>query len=374
MASVTLENVRKQFGNVEALRDIGFTVENGEFVVLVGPSGCGKTTLLRIIAGLEEASSGTIRFDDRVVNDVAPSKRGAAMVFQSYALYPHKTVAENMGFALKMSRTPKAKINSLVKDTARVLQLENLLDRKPRELSGGQRQRVAIGRAIVRHPGVFLFDEPLSNLDAALRVDMRLELARLHHTLGTTMIYVTHDQIEAMTLATKIVVMRNGNIEQIGSPQELYESPANKFVAGFLGMPQMNFMNAVARNDSSTGHKPEINLFGDGKTLVSVPSETSVQAFSGAGVVVGVRPEHISLGPAETGSVAFDAVTTHAEYLGSVQTVYLEAGSGPDTERLVALAPPGTAIEIGARRKINFRPEHCHYFDESGAAMTTRAA
>lgn len=345
MTSVYLQNISKRFGEFEALKDIDFSVDSGEFVVLVGPSGCGKTTLLRIIAGLEDASDGSISFDERVVDDVPPSKRGAAMVFQSYALYPHKTVAENMGFALKMSRMPKDEITKQVQEAAATLQLEKLLDRKPRELSGGQRQRVAIGRAIVRHPGVFLFDEPLSNLDAALRVDMRLELARLHCSLGTTMIYVTHDQIEAMTLATKIVVMRDGRVEQIGTPRELYERPANKFVAGFLGMPQMNFVGTRF----AAGPRPD-----------GVPD---------AAVEIGVRPEHVNLESGPADAFKMNATVSHAEYLGAVQTIYLDIEHNAERQRIVATTNPARSFEIGSSQQICFAADHCHFFDRSGQSM-----
>jgi multiple sugar transport system ATP-binding protein len=247
MSSVLVRNVRKSFGTTEVLKDITLNVEEGEFVVLVGPSGCGKSTLLRTIAGLEPLTAGTITIGGRTVNDLPPAKREIAMVFQSYALYPHLNVYNNMAFGLKFARVPKIEIDSRVNEAARILQLESLLHRRPRELSGGQRQRVAIGRAIVRKPQVFLFDEPLSNLDAALRINTRIEIAKLHKLLKATIVYVTHDQVEAMTLANKIVVMNQGRIEQIGKPMDLYYKPANMFVAGFIGSPAMNFINATAR-------------------------------------------------------------------------------------------------------------------------------
>ena len=243
MASLTLRDVAKNYGDVNVIESIDLDIEDGEFVVFVGPSGCGKSTLLRMIAGLEEITGGTIAISDTVVNDVAPAKRGVAMVFQTYALYPHMTVYKNMAFGLKQAKTPQDEIDMRVREAAEILEITELLDRTPRALSGGQRQRVAIGRAIVREPEVFLFDEPLSNLDAALRVQTRIEIARLHQRLGTTMIYVTHDQVEAMTLADKIVVLRDGNIEQIGSPIKLYEEPQNMFVAQFIGSPKMNFFS-----------------------------------------------------------------------------------------------------------------------------------
>ena len=245
MSGLKLRRVSKSFGTLEVIKDVNLEINSKEFVVFVGPSGCGKSTLLRMIGGLEEVSSGDIEIGGQRVNDVDPSKRGIAMVFQSYALYPHMTVRENMGFSLRFAGVPKPEIAKQVDEAARLLELGPLMDRRPKELSGGQRQRVAIGRAIVRHPQVFLFDEPLSNLDAELRVHMRVEISRLHKKLGVTMIYVTHDQVEAMTLADKIVVLRAGNIEQIGRPLELYDDPDNQFVAGFVGSPKMNFLRAT---------------------------------------------------------------------------------------------------------------------------------
>ena len=271
MASVTLQGVLKSYADVEVIHDVNLEVNDGEFVVFVGPSGCGKSTLLRMIAGLEDISGGEISIGDTVVNEVAPSKRGVAMVFQTYALYPHMTVYKNMAFGLKQAKLPDPEIDSRVRSAAEALHITEYLDRTPKALSGGQRQRVAIGRAIVREPEVFLFDEPLSNLDAALRVNTRLEIARLHQRLGATMIYVTHDQVEAMTLADKIVVLRDGRIEQVGSPIDLYENPQNAFVAQFIGSPKMNFM-------------PAATLAGDvAKTL-------GIDAKSGA--TIGIRPEH----------------------------------------------------------------------------------
>ncbi|MBU12205.1 MAG: ABC transporter ATP-binding protein, partial [Rhodobacteraceae bacterium] len=249
MSRVTLTNVKKQYGDLEVIHGIDLSIDEGEFCVFVGPSGCGKSTLLRMIAGLEETTAGQIAIGDRDVTKSDPAARGVAMVFQSYALYPHMTVAENMGFGLKMTGHPKAEITAKVAEASRILKLNDYLDRKPKALSGGQRQRVAIGRAIVRGPEVFLFDEPLSNLDAELRVDMRVEIARLHKEIGATMIYVTHDQVEAMTLADKIVVLRAGVIEQVGAPMALYHDPANKFVAGFIGSPAMNFLKGRVENN-----------------------------------------------------------------------------------------------------------------------------
>jgi multiple sugar transport system ATP-binding protein/alpha-glucoside transport system ATP-binding protein len=278
MAGLTIKNARKSYENTEVIHGIDLDIEDGDFVVFVGPSGCGKSTLLRMIAGLEEVSSGEISIGDKIVNDVAPSNRGVAMVFQTYALYPHMTVYKNMAFGLMQAKTPKDEIDRRVLEAAKILDIEEYLDRTPRALSGGQRQRVAIGRAIVREPDVFLFDEPLSNLDAALRGQTRLEIARLHQRLKTTIVYVTHDQVEAMTLADKIVVLRDGLIEQYGPPMELYQNPVNKFVAGFIGNPSMNFFEAQkSKSGFSVG----------GKTISSKLAKT-IDA-----VDIGIRPEHL---------------------------------------------------------------------------------
>ncbi len=291
MASVTVNNVRKSYGHFDVLHGVKVDIQDGEFVILVGPSGCGKSTLLRMIAGLEEISGGEISIGTRVVNDVAPKERDIAMVFQSYALYPHLTVEANMGFSLKLAKAPKEEIRQRVRQAAQILGLEHLLDRYPRNLSGGQRQRVAMGRAIVRQPQVFLFDEPLSNLDAKLRVQMRSEIKQLHQRLKTTTIYVTHDQIEAMTMADKIVVMRDGNVEQIGSPLDLYDRPANLFVAGFIGSPGMNFI----RGTIAEGLAPA--FISESGVLVPLPTAIPVEA--GTELILGIRPEHISIGSGE---------------------------------------------------------------------------
>ena len=288
MASVDIVDVRKSYGGQEVIHGLSFSISNGEFVALVGPSGCGKSTLLRMIAGLEEISAGVIRIGDRVVNALPPKDRDIAMVFQSYALYPHKTVAENMGFALKLRKTPKAEIETRVKKAAEILDLVPYLNRYPRQLSGGQRQRVAMGRAIVRAPQVFLFDEPLSNLDAKLRVQMRAEIKELHQRLKTTTVYVTHDQVEAMTMADRIVVLHDGIVEQIGSPLELYDRPANQFVAGFIGSPAMNLFRGTIR----AGGQPFFEAT-DGTRL---PLASAPQGSDGREAVYGIRPEHLSLG------------------------------------------------------------------------------
>ena len=312
MSGVTLSNVTKKYGEVQAIHGIDLEIKDGEFCVFVGPSGCGKSTLLRMVAGLEDTTGGAISIGARDVTREDPARRGVAMVFQTYALYPHMTVQENMGFGLRMNGYPKAEIAQKVAEASRILKLDDYLKRKPAALSGGQRQRVSIGRAIVRGPEVFLFDEPLSNLDAELRVEMRVEIARLHKEIGATMIYVTHDQVEAMTLADKIVVLRGGVIEQVGAPMDLYRDPDNKFVAGFIGSPAMNFLSAVVKNG-----------------LVNVPGlETSVDLpvtlpAEGTAVEIGLRPEHLTLDP--TG-------TTHriemTESLGGVSYAYLKGTSG----------------------------------------------
>ncbi len=291
MGSLKLENIRKSFGDVEVLKGIDLDVEDGEFVIFVGPSGCGKSTLLRVIAGLEDATSGTVRIDGDPVGHLPPSKRGIAMVFQTYALYPHLSVKNNMSLGIKQAGLQAAEVAKRVDRASSMLSLEEYLERFPSELSGGQRQRVAIGRAVVRDPELFLFDEPLSNLDAALRVNTRLEIARLHRELGATMIYVTHDQVEAMTLADKIVVLNAGNVEQVGSPMELYNNPANQFVAGFIGSPQMNFIDAARLDDGSA------------KTI-------------------GIRPEHISV---DRNEGEWAANITHAEHLGADTILFAES-------------------------------------------------
>ena len=285
MSGVQLRNTFKKYGEVQVIHGVDLDIKDGEFCVFVGPSGCGKSTLLRMIAGLEETTEGIIQIGSRDVTEADPADRGVAMVFQTYALYPHMSVAENMGFGLKMTGHPKSEIQSKVAEASRILKLEDYLDRKPKALSGGQRQRVAIGRAIVRGPEVFLFDEPLSNLDAELRVDMRVEIARLHKEIGATMIYVTHDQVEAMTLADKIVVLRDGHVEQVGAPMELYHNPENKFVAGFIGSPAMNFLDGIVRSN-------QIIV----PALDEHPIETSIQLpADGTKVTVGVRPKALRL-------------------------------------------------------------------------------
>lgn len=309
MSNVSLHNAVKRYDDIQVIHGVDLHIEPGEFCVFVGPSGCGKSTLLRMIAGLEETTSGSISIGDRDVTQADPADRGVAMVFQTYALYPHMTVKENMGFGLKMNKVPATEITEKVAKAAKILQLEPYLDRKPKALSGGQRQRVAIGRAIVRGPEVFLFDEPLSNLDAELRVDMRVELAHLHKELGATMIYVTHDQVEAMTMADKIVVLRDGRIEQIGSPLELYNNPVNKFVAGFIGSPSMNFLQGTISNNQVI-----IPALGD----KHIASSASLPA-EGTKVIVGLRPQHIELS-GDGSQMGVDLI----EHLGSVAYMHLK--------------------------------------------------
>lgn len=333
MGSLKLQGISKSFGPVEVLKDINLEVESGEFLVFVGPSGCGKSTLLRIIAGLEDQTAGQVLIEEKAVDHLPPSKRGIAMVFQSYALYPHLTARGNMSLGLKQAGADKNRVAQQVQLAADMLSLEALLDRKPAELSGGQRQRVAIGRAIVREPTLFLFDEPLSNLDAALRVNTRIEIAKLHRTLKSTMVYVTHDQTEAMTLADKIVVLNEGRIEQIGHPLELYQHPANRFVAGFIGSPKMNFLGGAA-----------------------------AAAFGAA--EIGIRPEHLSLsrdGGTWSGSVS------HAEHLGSDTFVYIEV---EEFGSLTVRTPGETICQPGDVFHITPDSKALHRFDESGAAVS----
>ncbi len=358
MVSVVLSGVRKSFGTVEILKGIDLTVEDGEFAVFVGPSGCGKSTLLRMICGLDEVTSGTVAIGGEVVNDVPPAQRGIAMVFQSYALYPHMTVAENMGYSLRLAGVDKAEIRSRVATSAAVLRLDKLLDRKPRELSGGQRQRVAIGRAIVRDPRLFLFDEPLSNLDAALRVDMRAEIASLKARLGSTMIYVTHDQIEAMTLADKIVVMNAGRIEQVGSPLDLYRMPANRFVAGFIGSPRMNVVAAVVGPDG----RPVLA----GGAVFPVRTDLA----PGTRIDVGIRAEHLS--PAENGDEGtLSGAVRVVEHLGSDVFVHL-AVEGAAYPVIVRIGGE-RQVRAGDLFRVTPEPSSIHVFDAAGLRVPTRS-
>ena len=357
MAHLKLSGLRKSYGEVETLHGIDLDIKDGEFVVFVGPSGCGKSTLLRCIAGLEEITAGELYIGDQLVNEVPPARRGIAMVFQSYALYPHMSVADNMAFGLRLAGFTKDAMKAAVSRAAQILQIEHLLDRKPKALSGGQRQRVAIGRAIVRKPGVFLFDEPLSNLDAALRVQMRVELSRLHRELQTTMIYVTHDQVEAMTLANRIVVLSAGRIEQVGTPMELYHRPVNRFVAGFIGSPKMNFLDGVLQNDRTV-------RLTDG-TSVAVAADTTRLA-PGAKVTLGIRPEHIvASGTRTDGTVK--AFVQLAEHLGD--TTYLHVTVGDSPEPLTIRTDPENPLITGDLAWLALPAQRCFLFDEQGQTL-----
>jgi multiple sugar transport system ATP-binding protein len=356
MAILELHEIRKSYGAADIIKGIELTVHDREFLVFVGPSGCGKSTLLRMIAGLEEISSGDLEIDGERVNETPPDRRGLAMVFQSYALYPHMTVAENMSFALRLAGISKEERNQKVRQAAKSLELEPLLHRKPKQLSGGQRQRVAIGRAIVRAPKAFLFDEPLSNLDAALRVQMRLEIAKLHRDLNATMIYVTHDQVEAMTLADRIVVLNNGRIEQVGTPLELYQKPSNLFVAGFIGSPKMNFIGATV-TASKNGH---VIVTLDGGSRLDALAEG---ARVGDRVTVGIRPEYVSIDA--KGSIA--ALVQSVEYLGDAIIAYTSIG---EVETLITVkAPPDAHLSAGDPVRLAVRPDRAILFDVDGQAL-----
>ncbi|PIE07126.1 MAG: ABC transporter ATP-binding protein [Rhodobacterales bacterium] len=352
MSSIELRGLGKSFGPVEVLRDIDLVIGDGEFVTFVGPSGCGKSTLLRLIAGLEEVTRGEIVIDGRDVTRAEPFDRGLAMVFQSYALYPHMNVRKNIEFALRTARLPEAEIKARVAKAAQMLQLEDYLDRRPRELSGGQRQRVAIGRAIVREPTAFLFDEPLSNLDAALRSDTRLEIARLHQDLATTMIYVTHDQVEAMTLADRIVVLAEGTIQQVDSPENLYERPANRFVAEFIGSPRMNILPAARAGAE------EISIAGSGPIAVGPLPDGEIAE-------VGLRPEHLAACP--PGQARLGGQLSHLEYLGADASLFVRLGAGEDFT--VIRTNGRTKFRPGDTVGLDFRPEDMHLFDSAGHAL-----
>ncbi|WP_104401655.1 ABC transporter ATP-binding protein [Vibrio penaeicida] len=354
MTSVTLTNITKSYGDTEIVHGIDLKIEPGEFVVLLGPSGCGKTTTLRMIAGLEDVTSGDLCIGDTIVNDVPPKDRGISMVFQNYALYPHMTVRENMAFALKPQKLVQAEVNERITNVSSMLGLEALLDRKPSQLSGGQRQRVAMGRAMVRTPNVFLFDEPLSNLDAKLRSKVRFEIAKLHQTLKSTVVYVTHDQIEAMTLADKIVVMRDGLIEQIGSPESIYRHPANTFVATFIGSPEMNLLNATMERNSSGA---EIKFNGvtftiEGLKLAKKPSDSRI--------VLGVRPDHLLLSHhALSDTPSLEATVTLIEYLGQEKLINLSVGE----TKMCALVSSTTSFSEGQTLHVGFDMSQASIFD-----------
>ncbi len=354
MANLQFKALRKSFGDMEILHGVDLEIQDGEFIVFVGPSGCGKSTLLRCIAGLEEITSGELLIGGVPMNDIPPSKRGIAMVFQSYALYPHMTVAENMAFGLKLAGHSKVEVADAVQKAAQILQIEALLDRRPKALSGGQRQRVAIGRAIVRKPGVFLFDEPLSNLDAGLRVQMRVELARLHADLRTTMVYVTHDQVEAMTLANRIVVLNQGRIEQVGAPLELYNAPINRFVAGFMGSPKMNFLPCTLISAAPTGATVRLE---DG-TVVAVAVDATGQAV-GAALILGIRPEHLEASRTGGEGRARTAVRV-AEHLGDTVFLYVDSPGGAG--QLTVKAQPEDPLHMGDEAHLCFPAQRCYLF------------
>ena len=362
MAHVQLVKVQKAFGDIQILRDIDLEIHDGEFMVFVGPSGSGKSTLLRSIAGLEDITGGTLSIGGKVVNDVPPAERGIAMVFQSYALYPHMNLYDNMAFGLKIAKVDKDEIHRLVHQAAKILNIEHLLDRKPKALSGGQRQRVAIGRAIVRKPEVFLFDEPLSNLDAALRVRMRYEFAKLHEDLKTTMIYVTHDQVEAMTLADRIVVLAAGRIEQVGSPLELYEHPDNLFVAGFIGSPKMNFLAATIVSAGADAAVVQL------ETGAQIRCEVDAsRAKAGAKVTLGVRPEHFeAASTGQTGNVIATSVT-FVESLGSTTHAYCEYPGVAET--LVCELDGATRLKNGSALSLAIPASRTYVFDADGKAF-----
>ncbi|ETX10594.1 glycerol-3-phosphate ABC transporter ATPase [Marinomonas ushuaiensis DSM 15871] len=358
MSYLTITELQKHYDNYHALRGINLSITEGEFLVFVGPSGCGKSTLLRTIAGLESSTGGTIELDGRDITELASSKRDLAMVFQSYALYPHMTVADNLSFALRLAKVPDAEIKEKVRSVSASLQLDPLLDRKPKELSGGQRQRVAIGRAIVRQPKVFLFDEPLSNLDAALRVQMRLELARLHKKLGTTMIYVTHDQIEAMTLADRVVILNAGQIEQVGTPLELYRQPNSRFVAEFIGTPKMNLIpaNKAALQDNNLA----IDLLGN---QIDFPANRLKESLS-ASTIVGIRPEHMTL-VEQDGDI--QGRIELVEHLGSEAYAHIQLGND---QTIIVKAPARSELKDGQDVSINIDVQEIILFNENDRVIS----
>ena len=351
MADVLLKGIKKSYGSVDVIKGVDIEIKHGEFVVFVGPSGCGKSTLLRMIAGLEDITGGTLEIGGRVVNEVQAKDRGIAMVFQSYAIFPHMTVRENVAFGLTIAKASKAEKEEKVAEAARILQMEHLLDRRPNQLSGGQRQRVAIGRAIVRHPEVFLFDEPLSNLDAALRLDMRMEIGKLHKSLGATMVYVTHDQVEAMTLADKIVVLKDGYVQQIGAPMELYHKPENLFVAGFIGAPSMNFLDVTV--ESADGGQARVSS--DVVAQFAAPL-TREGIAAGGTAKLGVRPQDLK--PVEAGGIVSGHVTL-VERLGTETVIDVAL---PDGGRVLSSLGEDVIFEPGQAISLGFAPERAHLF------------
>ena len=363
MAQVVMRALNKKYDEVHAVKDVNLDIHDEEFVVLVGPSGCGKTTTLRMVAGLESITSGRVLIDDKVVNDLAPMDRDIAMVFQNYALYPHMSVYDNMAFGLKMRKFDRPEIERRVHEAAEILGIRDYLQRKPRQLSGGQRQRVALGRAIVRHPRVFLFDEPLSNLDAKLRVQMRVELKKLHTRLGTTAIYVTHDQVEAMTLGDRVVVMHDGRVQQVGDPLELYNEPANRFVAGFIGSPAMNFADVRIVSEGGA-----LWATGDGIRLrLPAPIAEPLGRYADRAVTFGIRPEDLRIaGEADTPDLAIDAKVEVVERLGS--EILLDVAVGPAT--MVASVEPTAGAKVHEAVRLSVNPYRMHFFDrETDAAI-----
>jgi multiple sugar transport system ATP-binding protein/lactose/L-arabinose transport system ATP-binding protein len=362
MDFLKIDNVVKKYGDTTVIDDVSLSAREGEFVVFVGPSGCGKSTLLRLVAGLDEVSDGRIHIDSTDVTEVPPADRGVSMVFQSYALYPHMNVRQNMSFGLKMIKTPEAEIFKRVSDAAAILKLDALLERRPKELSGGQRQRVAIGRAIVRKPKLFLFDEPLSNLDAELRGEMRIEIARLHRELGVTMVYVTHDQVEAMTLADRIVVLRAGRVEQIGTPADLYDHPVNTFVAGFIGSPKMNFLTlSVAGIEGQKLRLAHPALQGGS---IELPARAVGGLRIGDAVTLGLRPEHLAVGGSSP--LALSVRAEVVENLGGTSQFYVQTADGVP---LIALAQGRHATTRGDALTLTAAPEHAYLFDAKGHAL-----
>jgi len=357
MADISIENLNKSFGKTEVIRDFSLNIKSQSFTTLVGPSGCGKSTLLRMIAGLESITSGNISIDGRLVNDLSPKERNIAMVFQSYALYPHMTVFDNMAFGLKLEKRSKEEIQDRVQEAAKILQIEQYLQRKPKQLSGGQRQRVAIGRAITRKPKVFLFDEPLSNLDAALRVQMRIELAKLHEHLDTTMVYVTHDQTEAMTLSSEIVVLDQGEISQQGEPLDLYNKPNNTFVAGFIGSPKMNFIPSKFLSNSSS--QVEINALGLNFTLPKKLKDKNLDTE----IIFGIRPEDMHLG--SDNDYHWQSKVFVTEKLGSSTFIYLEG----EKEPIVMEVAGDTSIKVGDMVKVKLDLEKTHLFNSQNLSI-----
>ena len=369
MASLSLQHINKTYPNgFEAVKDFNLEIEDKEFIIFVGPSGCGKSTTLRMIAGLEEITSGTLKIGDKVMNDVEPKDRDIAMVFQNYALYPHMTVYDNMAFGLKLRKVPKAEIDKAVREAARILDLEKLLDRKPKALSGGQRQRVAMGRAIVRNPKVFLMDEPLSNLDAKLRVQMRIEISKIHQRLGATIIYVTHDQTEAMTLGTRIVVMKDGVVQQVDTPQNLYQKPGNLFVAGFMGSPQMNFLDAQIKEKGSD----IVAVIGSDELVIPAAKAKALKdgGYVGKTVVMGIRPEDIhdsQMFIEASPSVPMTSTVKVYELLGAEVFLYFDVNGTQITARV----DPGTKAKTGDPVKFDFNMEKTHFFDKDTELVIT---